>query len=284
MEVVSRPLMQIFDPFTLTFYRFVVGFIFLFLMLLIRGEKKDLFSLTLKTILVLALLGFLNTFFSMSMLQLAVKHANAATAAVIFCSNPLFVFLFSVLSRQESFHQVKAAGLAAGIGGIAFVSGGGGMVLGGGVLYALSASISFALYTVLNKRVLKGVKPLTVNVVSFFFGLIFTAIYMSFAGIGAALPQSLFSDVSALFSFIYLGVVISGIGYITFINTIKDLGPVAASIIFLLKPVIATFLAVIFLGEQLHGLFFPGIVLIAAGSGLIVVIRRREAKGQVNIA
>ena len=59
MEVVSKPLMPFIDPFQLTFHRFFIGLVFLFLFLVARRRLHELTCITRRDIATLAFLGFL---------------------------------------------------------------------------------------------------------------------------------------------------------------------------------------------------------------------------------
>ncbi|HOW52616.1 MAG TPA: EamA family transporter [bacterium] len=270
MEVVSKPLMPFIDPFQLTFHRFFIGLVFLFLFLVARRRLHELTCITRRDIATLAFLGFLNTFFAMSMLQIAVKYSTAATAATLICSNPVFVYLFSLIAKNEEFSWRRAGGIVAGVGGIVLVMFDRGLSFDIGALYALIASASFALYTIVNKKVVHRIGSMPVNIVSFSFGLALSTLFLLIMGIGLLPPVEITGDPARLTAFIYLGVVVSGIGYITFVKTIRQLGPLAASVVFVVKPALATLLAVLLLGEQLSPLFWPGLFLIITGGSLIL--------------
>ncbi|HNT26672.1 MAG TPA: EamA family transporter [bacterium] len=270
MEVVSKPLMPFVDPFQLTFHRFLVGLIFLFLFLVARGRCHDLIRIGRHDMLLLAFLGFLNTFFAMSMLQAAVKNSTAATAATVICANPLFVYLFSLVTGDESFSWRRIAGIVAGMIGIALVMFDQGLRFDVGVLYALAAAAAFALYTLLNKPVARRIGSLPVNIVSFSFGILLSAVYLLVTGVGVLPPLEVTNEPARLAAFLYLGVVVSGIGYVTFVKTIRALTPVAASVIFIVKPALATLFAVMFLGERLSALFWPGLLFVVLGGLLIL--------------
>lgn len=270
MEVVSKPLMGLIDPFVLTFWRFGAGFA-VFALLIVFGRRFDeIKALTQKAWISLFLLGFINVFFSMSMLQLAVKNSSAAMAATVFCSNPLFVFIYAVLLKDEKFSLKKMSGFLLGIAGIIAIMAEKGLALDYGVIFALLASMSFAAYTTISKRTVKTVAPVTVNAVSFFFGICVNMVFLLISGRDIALPPAIYDNAINLTAFLYLSVVISAYGYITFINTIKKYSAVSASVIFLLKPACATILAVIFLHEMLTASFYSGLALIIAGSALIL--------------
>ncbi len=273
MEVASKPLMGTVDPFQLTFHRFCIGFLFLLVVLVVQGKLRELFVIARRDLISLSLLGVLNTFLAMSLLQLAVREGNAATAATIVSTNPLFVYLFALVTREESFSWRRIVGIVIGLGGIALTMVGCDFCLNIGAFYALGAAILFAIYTLFNKPIGQRVPPIPANVVSFLAGLVVSAIFLLVSGTGLLPPHAVFASMSLLFPFFYVGVAVTGIGYFTFLSTVKDLGPFAASVMFLLKPLLATGLALVFLGEELSPLFLPGLVLVTGGSALI--LRRR---------
>ncbi len=272
MEVVTKPLMRTTDPFTLTWYRFVLGWFVLTSWSFMRGRSKEIFQLFLsgkKKLLLLAFLGFLNTFFSMSMLQTAVKYATPETAALIFCSNPIFVYLLYVIKGTETVKGLKVIGFILGITGIAIVIGWGEISLGKGALYALAASLAFALYTVLNKKAVSDTSPLTVNIVSFSFGIIAALFYILHTGRNLIPHPSLYTQGGNIAVMLYLGAGVSGIGYITFIKAIKKMSAFSVSLLFMLKPVLAAGLAVVLLGHLPSTAFYAGTVLVLTGIILI---------------
>ena len=119
-------------------------------------------------------------------------------------------------------------------------------------------------------RVLKSIKPFSVNLVSFFFGIVSLAVFMLATNKSFALNPVFFKDYAKLIAFIYLGFIVTGLGYVTFLATIKKYSPVSSSLIFMLKPAVATVFAVIFLGEKLSAYFIAGFVMLLLGTGAIV--------------
>ncbi len=262
MEVASKPLMGSVDPLVLTFWRFACGTLVLAVVMLFRRKKV---KLSLGNLSVLALMGILNTFLSMSFLQIAVKNTEASRAAAIFGSNPVFVVLIAAIIGWEKFTKRKAAGLLLGMAGLWLVTGSSFRNTGSGTMYALLASITFALYILLGKKASKGIDPVTVNVLSFVFGLAALGIWLMVSGVSMS-PVPLFKELP---SFLFLGIGVSGLGYVTFITSIRRLGAGKTSTIFLLKPAVATVLAVIFLKESITVTFLMGLILAGSGSFLI---------------
>jgi len=278
MEVVSKPLMGVVDPFTLTLWRFVLGLIFLLLVPGTFKRFKEIRALSLKSYYSLALLGFLNVFFSMSMLQLAVKYSSAATAATIFCSNPIFVFLLALSVGSEKFSKRKAIGLVLGVVGIFLIMNEKGIIYKSGMLFAVLGALSFSVYTVLSKKVVAGITPVTVNIVSFGFGIMINVLFIGLTGREFMPSTGILSSTTHLLAILYLGIVVSGLGYVTFFNTIKKYTAVSASLIFMLKPVAAIILAFLFLKEDFPEIFFFGFILITGGSFLIISSKLKKIK------
>ena len=277
MEVLSKPFMGSIHPFALTLYRFAIGFVFLLVFNLIykRGSFK---GISKKDYLLMAFLGFLNTFFSMSMLQMAVHRTTAATTALIFSSNPIFVLLFAFVLGKEKFDIRKLLFFVLGISGL-FLLFQKGLDLHIGALYATIAAVSFAVYTMLNKGLVSRVHPITVNVISFFFGLIWLSMYIFFKGIPLDV-QPIIGSIGGIARMLYLGLFVSGIGYITFFLTLRLYSASAASLIFLIKPIVATALSFLLLQESLDWTFFLGLVLILGGSaGFFNLKRIEQTKG-----
>jgi drug/metabolite transporter (DMT)-like permease len=268
MEVASKPLMGSIDPLVLTFWRFVCGIAVLGIAMVFRRRKM---SLSPGKLVVLALMGILNTFMSMSFLQLAVKNTEACRAATIFGSNPVFVVLIAAILGWEKFSNRKGAGLLLGITGLVLVTGMYTLKMDTGTMYALLASVTFAVYIILGRKASHTGDPISVNVVSFAFGITALAVWLQIKGISLS-PVPLRAELP---SFLFLGIGVSGLGYVTFLTAIKKLGAGNASTIFLLKPAVATVLAIVFLRETVTYNFVAGMLL--AGIGSYLVVGKRKA-------
>ncbi len=269
LEVASKPLTGYIAAMQLTFFRFSLGFLAILAAMAARGKLPMLRDLRGRDWWRLAFLGILNICVSMTLLQKAVENAPASTAAAIFCSNPLFVYLFSLLAGDVKARGRTVTGLAAGIVGLFLVTSADGLVLSRGILYAILASATFGLYTFLAKRALKTVPSLCLNAVTFFFGSLGCAVVLLFTGVSLKVPPAVLSTLSSLAVFLFLGIGVSGVGYITYMATVERLGALTASLVFMIKPVVAALLAMAFLGERPGLAFYPGVVLVLAGSLLI---------------
>ncbi|HOT74701.1 MAG TPA: DMT family transporter, partial [Candidatus Wallbacteria bacterium] len=141
------------DPVILTFYRFLLGLLTMIVFAYHKNMLSDIKKISYSDFKILSFLGIINIALAMSSLQLAVKYSNAATAAVIFCSNPFFVFIFSILSGNEKFNFKCFSGVVLGIAGVAMVMSRHGFHISHGALFAVMASMLFAFYIIVNKKV-----------------------------------------------------------------------------------------------------------------------------------
>ena len=154
MEVALKIAAGGLDPFQLTFIRFVIGGLFLLPFAIIR-IKKNHTVISRKDYLYMLLLGVICIPLSMVLFQMGVERSHAATAAVIFCINPVFTVVFAHFLTEEKFTINKVAALIVGIIGIVFMVTPWDMAPGnslqGAALTTLSALL-FGLYSALGRK------------------------------------------------------------------------------------------------------------------------------------
>ncbi len=263
-EVVSKTIAAQISPFQLNFVRFFLGGLVLLVILLIRGQA----AITKKQALQLLLLGTMNTAIVFNLMQyaLALPGASAAVGAVIFSSNPIFVNLFAALIEKERISVSKVVGLAIGVIGISVVfldkfSVGASAWLS--PLLVLLAAIGFGLYSVLGRKIVAQVGSMRMNAYSFLFGSLVMVPFLLIAKI----PVITF-DLEILPKILYLAIFVTGIAYLTYFLGLAQAGASKGSLVFFLKPVFASFIAVIFLNEKLSLTLVLGTLLVLMGIGV----------------
>lgn len=276
MEAVSKPLMGLFDPFSLTFCRFLCGILVLAGYAALRGRLLEFRKLGRRTLLLLCSMGLLNSFLSMSLLQLAVLHSTPATAATVFCVHPVMVLAASVVLRWERFSWIRTVSFASAFAGVALVSSaapGGGLA---GPAYALAGAVAFASYTLMGKKVSGIASPVTANLVSFSAGVAALGLFMAATGRNPVPPDITGAGTADLLRFAHLGVLVSGLGYLTFFKALKAMPVSAASLIFFLKPVLATGFSAALTGERPPVVFFAGLALVVLSTAACLMFRPRH--------
>jgi len=132
-----------------------------------------------------------------------------------------------------------------------------------GVLCALGAGFSYALYTLIGKLMLTENRGNAVVAVMFFGG----ALLM--------LPFIVFSDISwvmtpnGVFSMLYLGLFTTTLSYIFFAKGLKIVSVSKTTTLSLAEPLTAACLGIIVLGETLNVMVISGIVLLFCGLAIL---------------
>ena len=257
LEVVTSTMKNLINPLQLTFLRFLIGGVVLLPLVIKKREKVRRSDL-----LFFLGLGILNILISMGSMQLAINMGKASTAAILISSNPIFVLLFSSIFLREKVTFDRVACIVFGIAGIFLIiyKGNTGGDTAMSLTLGIIASLTFGLYTVLGKLKSEGISSITMICYSSFFGSLLYVPVLLFKGIPLfEIPQGTFSRI------LYLGVFLSGIAYITYMEALKLLTASKGAMVFFLKPVIASVLAIAFLGEDLSLRTAAGMLLVLAG-------------------
>jgi len=257
LEVVTSTLKNLMDPLQLTFLRFLIGGVVLLPLVIKKREKVQP-----RDLLFFLALGILNILISMGSLQLAVNMGKASTAAILISSNPIFVLLFSSLLLKEKITVDRIVCILFGIAGISLIiyKGNTGGDTAVSLVLAIIASLTFGLYTVLGKLKSEGISSITMICFSSIFGSLLYVPILLLKGIPMfEIPQGVFLKI------LYLGVFLSGIAYITYMEALKILTASKGAMVFFLKPVVASILAIIFLGETMGLKTAAGMLLVLVG-------------------
>ena len=136
-----------------------------------------------------------------------------------------------------------------------------------GVLLAMGAGLAYAIYTLASKQLLYDFAPDGVMAVVFGLGAIFL------------LPVLLLADLSwlaepgGLLVALHLGLITVGLAYAIWARGLIRVSASTAVTLSLAEPLTAATLGVLVVGERLTGLALLGVVLLAAGLGLLTLGR-----------
>jgi len=273
LEVVSSSLKGLIHPYQLIFLRFMLGGLALLPWVIAKKE-----AISKKDWLFFAGLGILNTVISMGSLQLAIAMGKASTAAILISSNPIFVVIFSVILLKEKIYKNNIICMLLGLVGIILIiykpDSTGDTPLS--LLLGVISSMTFGLYTVLGKKKADNISSITMISLSAIIGSICTIPILLFM----RLPVLYFPK-EAFFRIMYLGLILSGFAYITFIEALKILSASKGSMVFFLKPAVAAVLAVMFLNETISSRTLFGMLLVAAGIFINFYKRDMEYKSDI---
>lgn len=262
LEPVSKLIAEEVNPYSITLWRFLIGSLIL-LPFAVRKIVKEKIQIGWKDMGILTMLGTLCICFSMVMLQLAVKKADAPSLiAIIFSSNSVFTILFAILILKEKMTKQKLMAVILCVIGVvvcADFSSGTNMV---SVVMAIVAALSFSLYTVLSRKFMKRISGIIQTSFSFFLGSIVLLIVLAVLQV-EMVPALTVKNISVL---CYLGVVVTGIGYWAYFKAMEKGGAMTASFAFFIKPILTPFVTFVVNGIVPGVKVFAALAFIVSGS------------------
>lgn len=276
----GRIIVQRIHPFQLGTITLSTGFAGVLIFLIISGRIKQLFKLSYRDALVSLGIGVFGFFLYQILTFSALARIPASMNAVLVSSNVVFIALLAALILKERIPPIRIAGIAIALCGVILVTFNRGFSLEGGTqsidllgcAFSVLAAMSFAIYSVIGKKVLESNDPLIIAALALFSGAvlltILTASTVGFSEIVAA-------DWKTLLMMIFLGLTMIGIAYPIWFTCLKRLPASHVSIYIYLTPVFAVILSLIILQERFSWLFWIGGALILGG---IIITNRFSSK------
>jgi len=262
--------------FSAAFLRFFIAAMVL-LLITLRTHKKlpQVPRVQWLPLLVLGLSGvFAYNFFFFRGLHLI----EAGRAAVIIANNPILIAIFAALIFGEKVTGIKIAGIVLSVcGAIVVISHGQpAMLLHGGVgkgdLYILGCAVSWVIYSLVGRVVMRSLTPLVAVTYSALIGaaLLFPA----------ACSEGLLShlgdySLNAWLGLLYLGLCGTVLAFVWYYQGILRIGATRAGQFINFVPICAILLAVWLLDEHLTLSLLTGTVLVS--SGVYLTNRRTKA-------
>ncbi len=278
MEISLKIAGATFAPFQLTFLRFLIGGLLL-LPFAIKDMKKRGCKLVKSDWVYLLILGVVNICFSMILFQIGVSRSNAGIAAIVFSVNPVFTMIFSHFIVQDRFNRKKAITLLFSVIGLIVVANPASILKDGsdkavGLLIVLVAAAGFALYTTLGKLRIQKIGGTAQNSISFLMGaaVLFVVLLVKGDPIVAGI------DTHTIWPLLYVSVVVTGLGYLCYMQAIEMAGPSTASYAFFIKPIVALILSAVILSEPITVNAVIGTILIIIGCTMAEPIEKLLVK------
>ena len=268
MYVVSKVVLEIIPPFMLVTLRLLLGTLTLLIVLLIRGFPK----ISRRQFMQVIGVGFVGYGISLSLQFLGTKQSTAANGSLVTSATPAFVLLFAwILLRESITTRRLIALLLATLGVVAVIDPRSAQLnpaLFLGNILLLGAAITWALYSVLVRKVTQNIDVLAFSLIAFLGGLPVTGSAgvweWGTLGIGEITP-------GVIGGVLFLGVISTALAMVLWNTAFAYLDASLASLTFFAQPVVGTLLGWLFLGERITPLFLLGGVLI--GIGLVISSR-----------
>ena len=270
--VAGKIVVATLTPLMGSFARYVVACVALLVAAVVL--EGGLPRLTARQWLATFVLGLFGVFAYNLFFMGALTRLPASRAALIIALNPAITMAISAVVLGERLSARRWAGVALALFGVAvvvsrgdfssFASGG----VGAGELFMFAAVTSWALYTILGRKVLGGLSPLAATNYAALWGTVLLG--------AVAAPQfdtlhpSQF-DARLILSLLYLGVLGTALAFVWYYMSVKKVGASSASIFNNLVPVFGVAISVLVLGEALlPSMLIGGAIAIA---GVMMVSR-----------
>lgn len=269
MYVVSKVVLDIIPPFTLLTIRLLLGFLALALVIFIRGG----FSVKPRQFWSFFGVGVVGYGISLGFQFIGTKLSTAANGSLVTSATPALVLPFAFFLLKEPITRRRlVAILLASLGVLAVIDPRSAQLSSAlfiGNLSLLGAAITWALYSVLVRKVSSNTDLLQASAIMLIGGLPITipvSIWeLSTQGIGIV-------TTGTIAGILFLGIISTAIAMFLWNYAFAELPAAVASLTFFAQPVVGSLLGWFFLNEKITPLFMLGGVLIGIG----IVISSRE--------
>jgi len=273
MYVVSKVVLEVIPPFTLLLIRLIMGALGLGIVIYFRNRKTKTSQpissgLFWKSFLV----GVVGYGISLGFQFVGTKLSTASNGSLVTSATPAFVLLFApfLLGEKPTARRVIAL-VVSTLGVLAVIDPRNAELspsLFWGNMSLLAAALTWALYSVLVRKVSKSLDLLTSSTIMLLGGIpssiAFSIWEINTIGIGEI-------TLGIIGGLLFLGIVSTAIAMFLWNYAFAELPAAVASLTFFAQPVVGTLLGWFFLSEEITKLFIAGGILI--GIGIIIASR-----------
>ena len=263
MYVVSKVVLEVVPPFTLLVFRLTLGFLTL---VFILSMRRHMTPFSREQFIHSLLIGVMGYGVSLGFQFTGTKLSTASNGALITSATPAFVLLFAVWLLGEKITTRRMAALAVSTLGVLAVIDPRTMELSPalfrGNLFLFLAGFTWALYSVLVRRIALKTDLLASSTVMLLGGLPSAAILGAFEINSQGIGEITLGIAGGI---LFLGIISTAVAMYLWNYAFAELPATQASLTFFAQPVVGTLLGWLFLGEKITPLFLVGGVLIGIG-------------------
>jgi drug/metabolite transporter (DMT)-like permease len=273
MYVVSKVVLEVIPPFSLLASRLILGALALGLVIYFRNKKAGTtITITKEFFWASFLVGFVGYGVSLGFQFVGTKLSTASNGALVTSATPAFVLLFAPLLLGERATPRRILALVISTLGVLAVIDPRNAELSSslfwGNLSLIAAALTWALYSVLVRKVSKSSDLLASSAIMFLGGLPSSLAF----GIWEFSTQG-FGEITIgiVGGILFLGIISTAIAMFLWNYAFAELPAAVASLTFFAQPVVGTLLGWFFLAETITPLFLAGGALI--GIGILIATR-----------
>lgn len=273
MYVVSKVVLEVIPPFTLLTIRLIMGALTLGIVIYFRNRRANKpLSITKQSFWSSFLVGVVGYGISLGFQFVGTKLSTASNGSLVTSATPAFVLLFApfLLGEKNTTKRVIAL-VVSTLGVLAVIDPRNAELspsLFWGNMSLLAAALTWALYSVLVRKVSKSQDILTSSTIMLLGGvpssIAFSIWEINTQGVGEITP-------GIIGGLLFLGIISTAIAMFLWNYSFAELPAAVASLTFFAQPVVGTLLGWFFLSEVITPLFLIGGLLI--GSGIVIASR-----------
>lgn len=252
------------------FYSSIVSFVSLLFISILNHKTHELFKYSGKVYLFLFLLGFLDFFYYL-LLYFGYQKSNGLEVLVIQYTWPIFIVLLSLWILKEKLTFNKMISLILGFMGVSLIITKGDFTkvdFGNMdvILMVLLGAVSFALFSVLSKKVAINLT----NAVTIYF---ITAIIYAFISM-QTFSFFIFPTAKEWLFILINGIFLNGVSYLFWIKALQNADASFVAPFIFITPILSAGFLITFFDEPIVPVYFIGLVLIIL-SGLANSLKKR---------
>lgn len=262
-----------FRPAEIYIYRFILAYFFVLI-----ASHKRLWSNSFRDEVLFMICGLCAGSVYFIAENTAIEYTLVSNVALITSIAPLITtLLLGIIYKNERPGKGAYIGSLTAFAGVACVIFNSSFVVKMnpiGDLLSFSAAISWAIYSLVLRKLNATYSAMFITRKTFFYGVL-TAIPYMFTEPEVS-PISKLLDVEVLLNLAFLGAFASMFAYILWANAVKKLGAIKASNYLYVSPIITLIASVFFLGETITWIGYVGCALILGGMWLGEQLSRKE--------
>lgn len=250
------------NPAEIVFTRLILGIALLFVAVLLKNRNFSVPIRVLRSIILLALIASFHLWIQVT----GLKFTSAANTGWIVGLTPVFMAIIGVLFFHESMNFIRVGGIMLSLFGLILLISKGnftniGLISNRGDFLVLTSSFTWSIYSALNKKISLRFSPLlTIFYLFSFMALILSPFTISPMYISLLVHLSL----KAWLAIIFLGVFCSGIAYVLWAQSLKEMEATSVGVFLYIEPFVTVFTAWLILQEHIS--------LLTILSGLIITL------------
>jgi drug/metabolite transporter (DMT)-like permease len=263
-----------FPVYSLTFFRFLIAAIILFLIMLKRKEDLTIKKADIPRIILLSLLGMVGyhvLFFT------ALKYTSSVNTSLIAAMNPIITTIMASLFLKEKFPKKAIGGILISFLGVAMIVTNGSidviknMNFNIGDISMLFAILSFSLYFIVLKGIVGRIDSIKLTFYVFLFCVILLIPMVIYENPMRFLPNTTLKGWGSL---VYMSIFASVIAYLIQLVSVKKIGPAKTSLYINLVPLFSMIMAYFILGEVITiPKVLAGVMII---TGVIITLKSKK--------